>query len=206
MKTVILKRDGDADVEPNEALLASIASILEDDELDDAARNTMLIDTVSQYIVYTGADTANARRGAPLARTMFGPQSPDIVIAVVVKRAAAGERSDLSKRFFEGLGRIQAEHGRRPGETLEKARGRYWESDEGLLMQKAIAAAPLPLVSEPHAPTHGPAVTALHKRASMLCGMERGLTRAKAVAKIASSIDPADRAIWSAAKMEHTVA
>jgi hypothetical protein len=42
-------------MEPNEALLLSVESILDDDELDDAGRNAALADTVQQYADYTGA-------------------------------------------------------------------------------------------------------------------------------------------------------
>jgi hypothetical protein len=47
-------------MEPNEALLLSIESILDDDELDNAGRNTALIDTVRQYVAFTGAPHAKA--------------------------------------------------------------------------------------------------------------------------------------------------
>jgi len=40
---------------PNEALLLSVESILDDDELDDAGRNAALADTVQQYVEFTGA-------------------------------------------------------------------------------------------------------------------------------------------------------
>jgi hypothetical protein len=45
---------------PNEALLLSVESILDDDELDDAGRNAALADTVQQYVEFTGARQAKA--------------------------------------------------------------------------------------------------------------------------------------------------
>ena len=121
-------------MEPNEALLASIELILEDDEIDADARNEFLIQTVAQFIVYTGADTATARGGAPKAPLA----SPDIVIADIVKRTAAGETSELSRGFFEGLAKVYAERDRRPGETPEQARARFHQTPEGRLLREAV--------------------------------------------------------------------
>jgi hypothetical protein len=45
-------------MDPNEALLSSIESILGDDGLDDSARNTALAETVKQFADYTGAPQA----------------------------------------------------------------------------------------------------------------------------------------------------
>jgi hypothetical protein len=39
-------------MEPNEALMLSVESILGDDELDDAVRNAALVETVKQYIAF----------------------------------------------------------------------------------------------------------------------------------------------------------
>jgi hypothetical protein len=45
-------------MDPNEALLLSVESILDDGELDDASRHTALAETVQQYVDYTGAAKA----------------------------------------------------------------------------------------------------------------------------------------------------
>ena len=45
-------------------------------------------------------------------------------------------------------------------------------------------------------------MTALHKRATEICAVDRSLTRAKAVAKIAETREPRDRALWNAARLE----
>jgi hypothetical protein len=45
-------------MEPNEALLCSIESILDDDELDDSGRNEALAETVKQFADFTGAAKA----------------------------------------------------------------------------------------------------------------------------------------------------
>jgi hypothetical protein len=47
-------------MEPNEALLFSIESILDDDELDNAGRNAALATTLEQYVSFTGAPHAKA--------------------------------------------------------------------------------------------------------------------------------------------------
>jgi hypothetical protein len=201
-KVKLFKRDGGADMEPNEALIDSIASILEDDELDEPARNRMLIDSVAQYIVFTGGDLATIKPGAPKARTMAGPQSPDIVIADMVKRVANGEKTDLSRGFFETLAKVQGERDRRAGETVEQARARFHATAEGRLLRKATERAPIRDAAPQAHATRGPAMRALHKRADDLCAVDRGLTRAKAVAKIAEASDPRDRALFAAAHAE----
>jgi hypothetical protein len=83
-RALIIKRDSrgqgimdeivDDTPSDDELLLDSVRSILEDDELDATSRNVMLLDTVRQYVVYTGEDTATARPGAPLGAL----SSPDI--------------------------------------------------------------------------------------------------------------------------------
>jgi hypothetical protein len=197
-RALIIKRDGGANMEPNEALLGSIESILEDDEIDGETRNELLIRTVAQYVVGTGANTATARGGAPKAPLA----SPDIVIAEVVKRVAAGEKSNLSKEFFEGLAKVRAQRDRRAGETPEQALARFHQTPEGRLLREAVKRAPVARKAERAAPTRGPAMRALHKRADELCAADRSLTRAKAVAKIAETREPRDRAIWNAARIE----
>lgn len=77
-------------MEPNQALIASVESILDDDEIDAATRNRALIDTVEQFIVVTGA-VDKLGSGAPKARSFDGAQSPDIVVADIVKRAPVVE-------------------------------------------------------------------------------------------------------------------
>lgn len=60
--------DGIVDDTPSadHRLLASVQSILEGEELDTATRSILMLDTVRQFVIFTGADTANARQGAPL--------------------------------------------------------------------------------------------------------------------------------------------
>jgi hypothetical protein len=47
-------------MDPNEALLLSVESILDDEELDDAGRNAALTETVKQFSDFTGARHAKA--------------------------------------------------------------------------------------------------------------------------------------------------
>jgi hypothetical protein len=176
--------DGIVDDTPSadQRLLESVQSILEDDELDAATRNVMLLDTVQQYVVYTGADTATARQGAPLG----GLSSPDITITAIHKRA---------------------EEDRRKGESVYQARARLWQSpDEILKRTRPIEAETAEQrrnrmkqerAERDGAPAHSTAVKALRAHAS---SRFPELSVAQAVAKFAASRDPDDRAIWNAAK------
>ena len=202
MKQLIFKRDERLNMDPNRILISSVESILDAEELkDDASRVQMLIDTVRQYIVFTGADTDRIRPGAPKGSAFDGPHSPDIIVADLVKRVADGEPTKLSRGFFEKLARQFGERDRREGETIEKARARFHQTPQGRLLNEAAKRAP---VVEPATaqPAHGPALSALHKRAAEIAASD-SLSRPRAIAKIAESRDARDRALWQAAKAEY---
>jgi hypothetical protein len=166
----------------DQRLLASVQSILEDEELDTATRNILLLDTVTQYTVYTGADTANARPGAPLG----GLSSPDITITAIHKRA---------------------EEDRRKGETIAQARARHWQTPDAILKRaRTIDGEPAEeywkgvrheRAERDGESAHSLAVTRLRQHAS---SRFPELSVPQAVAKFATSRDPEDRAIWNAAK------
>lgn len=156
--------------------------MLEDDEIDTATRNVLLIDTVRQYLVYTGADTATARQGAPLG----GLSSPDITVVDIHKRA---------------------EQDRRTGETVAQARARHWQTPEAVIKRaRPIEGATVDQywkgvqqerAERDGASAHSPAVAALRKHAS---SRYPTLSVAQAVAKLASSRDTEDRQLFDAAK------
>jgi hypothetical protein len=162
----------------DELLLDSVRSILEDEELDTTTRNVMLLDTMRQYVVYTGADTATARPGAPLG----GLSSPDMTITAIHKRA---------------------EQDRRPDETIAQARERLW-ADE--FAKRAVDGETQEQrrnrLKQERAERDGP-----QARSSPVQNLRKlaaepfpELSVARAVAKFAASRDPQDRAIWNAAK------
>jgi len=176
----IEKMNGIVDDTPSadQRLLESVSSIIEDDELDTATRNIMLLDSVRQYVIYTGADTATARPGAPLG----GLASPDITVIEIHKRA---------------------EQDRRPGETIAQARARLWQD---ALVKRAVAGETVEQyrnrlkqerAERDGPPAHSKAVQDLRKYASSRFPQ---LSVAQAVAKIANSRDPADQELWAAAK------
>ena len=173
-------------MEPNDALLASVESILDDEELSAASRGVALIDTVTQYIVYTGADRA-PQPGAPLAATMFGRQSPDVRVTATAK-AAIGEKAEELRKAH-------------PLMTIEKARAAVISNPDNRDLVRRYNEEARAAVVAKAAPAHGPALTALHKRADKLVASE-GLSRHRAVAKIAESREPQDRALWRAARAE----
>jgi hypothetical protein len=166
----------------DQLLLESVQSILEDDELDAATRNILLLDTVRQYTVYTSADTATARQGAPLG----GLSSPDITITAIHKRALED---------------------RRKGESGYQARARLWQSPDEILkrtrpIEVETAEQRRNRLKQERAerdgpPAHSPAVKAMRAHAT---SRFPELSVAQAVAKFAASRDPADREIWNAAK------
>jgi hypothetical protein len=230
-KALIIKRDSrgqgimevivDDTPSVDQLLLDSVRSILEDEKLDMTARNVMLLDTVRQYVVYTGADTATARPGAPLG----GLSSPDIRITAVTKltedlRKASPSISEITarakvfqdpsnrelvKNYNQAMVELEDEA------AIEKAKRRRSETPEQRRNR----------LKQEHAQRHGSpsktssvrkavdgetfnseATQALRKRADDLMKVDPTLTRTRALDRISSSRDETDREVWLAARRD----
>jgi hypothetical protein len=207
----------------DQALLDSVQSILDDDELNTTARNVMLLDTVRQYVIYTGADTATARPGAPLG----GLSSPDITVVEIHKRAEQDRRpgetvyqararlfedpanKDLVKRYNEAMAEAMAALADQ--EVLEKAKRRRTETPEqrkNRLKQEHAQRHGAPSKTSPVRKAvegetfNSEATQALRKRADDLMKVDPTLTRSRALDRIASSRDETDREVWLAARRD----
>jgi hypothetical protein len=120
-------------------------------------------------------------------------------ILALAERVADGEVRTATKAIFVDAARRFAEASREDGETIERARARYWQTDEGRILYAAMKRAPH---DEP-APAERPALTAgmaaFHKAAEARAA-KMGVSVAAAKMAIVESRDPADVALWRAAR------
>jgi hypothetical protein len=231
-QVLIMKRDsrgqGIMDDTPSDdqLLLDSVRSILEDEELDMKARNVMLLDTVRQYVVYTGADTATARPGAPLGAL----SSPDITVVEIHKRAEQDRRPgetlyqararifedpanhDLVKRYNQAMADKEDEAAiEEDEEAIEKAKRRRSGTPEqrrNRLKQEAAQRTGAPSKTNPMRKAvweetfNAEAAQALRKRVGEFMKADPTLTRSRALDRIATSRDESDREVWLAARRD----
>jgi hypothetical protein len=122
-----------------------------------------------------------------------------IQLVDVAKRVTAGADKVTSRSDLVDAAHKIAVAERQPGETIEKARARFWESPAGTGVYRAMKVAKVDdPVDEPKL-EFGAAVKALHKRADEIRA-GRAMTREQAVSKIAT--DPGEARIWNAARAE----
>jgi hypothetical protein len=192
------------DISADEAILESVRSILEDDELDDDTRASLLVQSVEQYAQYVVAT------GSTLDDPQFGgPDELQAKITAVTKAAVEGDDVAFSA-VVEHVGRAFVESKALPGESVTKARSRFWQSPAGHIFMEAAKRAPKGETAQQRRnrlkreraerdgpPSRSAPMQNLHKHAA-----ERfpTLTVSQAVAKIAISSDPADQELWNAAK------
>lgn len=117
----------------------------------------------------------------------------------VAKRVIAGSDKGTTRADLIDATRKMAIADRKPGETIEKALGRFWESPEGRDVYPALQVAKVEDVDPSSKIERGPAMAALHKRADEIRSGTR-MSREQAVAKIAT--DPFEARIWNAARAE----
>jgi uncharacterized protein YktA (UPF0223 family) len=118
-------------------------------------------------------------------------------LVVIAKRVIAGSDKATTRADLIDATRKMAD--RKPGETIEKALGRFWESPEGNEVYRALQMVKVEDVDPTPEFELGPAMLALHKRADEI-RLGKGLSREQAVAKIAQ--DPTEARIWNAARAE----
>jgi hypothetical protein len=117
----------------------------------------------------------------------------------VAKRVTAGADKVTSRSDLVDAAHKIALAERQPGETIETARARFWESPAGTGVYRAMKVAKVEDAVAAPKLEFGPAVKALHKRADEIRA-GKSMTREQAVAKIAS--DPGEARIWNAARAE----
>jgi hypothetical protein len=122
-----------------------------------------------------------------------------IQLVDVAKRVTAGADKVTSRGDLVDAAHKIALAERQPGETIETARARFWESPAGTGVYRAMKVAKVEDAVDAPKLEFGPAVKALHKRADEIRA-GKSMTREQAVAKIAA--DPGEARVWNAARAE----
>jgi hypothetical protein len=141
-------------------------------------------------------DAEESKRRAAAAKEGSMMKSQLIEVA---KRVVAGSEKTISRSDLVDAAHKIALAERQPGETIEAARARFWESPAGTGVYRAMKVAKVEDAVATPKLEFGPAVKALHKRADEIRA-GKSMTREQAVAKIAS--DPGEARIWNAARAE----
>jgi hypothetical protein len=198
--------DGIVDDTPSadEAILESFRSIVDENEdLDTEPRVAMLLESVQQYLVATGATLDNPRLGGPeelaaaiiaVAKLTDDLRKANPALSEIVARARIFEdpaNRDLAKRYNEAMSEA----------VIEKSRGTAAERASNLQRQKEADKNPKSKTS-PFRASKGEAHKALRDRADAMRKADSKLSLGRALDIISSSRDPSDKAIWMAARAE----
>jgi hypothetical protein len=158
-------------------LLDAVASVYSDRELARDEREYVLSKVAAFYKKQTGRDAIEDIRSVRAAR----------------------EAKPLAKAEYVAAVHSVAESKREAGETVEQARAKYWQSAEGQTVRQALKRMPADEPAPRAQPVVSPGMAAFHKAAEARAARDRVPVHI-AKLKIAESRNPADVALWRAAR------
>jgi len=158
-------------------LLTAVESVLSDRELAKDERAYVLHEVANAYHAETGRDALEDIRSVRAAR----------------------EAKPLAKAEYVAAVHAVAESKREAGETLEQARAKYWQSAEGRTVRQALKRMPADEPTPRAQPVVSPGMAAFHKAAEARAARDKVPVHI-AKLKIAESRNPADVALWRAAR------
>jgi hypothetical protein len=232
-KVLIMKRDSRGQIimdgimgetmNADQAILESVQSILEDADLDTEPRVALLLESLRQYIVATGASLDNPRFGGPdsLGATIIATtkaavaelRKADPSLSEIKARARLFENpdnADLVKRYNEAIAALEdqavlekASRVKQRPETPEQRANRR-KQQRAQRTGAPSKTSPVRKALEPVGDKtfNSDAAHALRKRADEFMKADPNLTFGRALDRIASSREPYDREIWAAARAE----
>jgi hypothetical protein len=159
------------------ALLSAVGSVFGDAELSKSEREYVLSEVAAFYKEQTGRDAIEDIRSVRAAR----------------------EAKPLSKSaYIDAVHRV-AESKRGAGETLEQARAKYWQSNEGRTVRQALKRLPADEPAPRAQPVVSAGLAAFHKAAEARAARD-GVPLNVAKLAIVDSRQPSDVALWRAAR------